>query len=138
MNNEATRACSTCKIVKLLEEFASNKSRDKISGRSYECRICERKRSREYYLKHKEKLLKKQKEYYKVRKEVSPEKIRARELVKVAVKSGKLIKEPCIVCLDTEVQGHHPDYSKPLEVKWLCVLHHRELHRADRTYQETN
>jgi hypothetical protein len=26
-------------------------------------------------------------------------------------------------------QGHHPDYSKPFEVVWLCQLHHSEEHR---------
>lgn len=26
------------------------------------------------------------------------------------------------------VQCHHKDYSKPLDVIWLCLKHHRELH----------
>ncbi len=38
--------------------------------------------------------------------------------------------EPCSVCGTTEnVEKHHPDYSKPFEVVFLCRPHHRELHR---------
>lgn len=33
-----------------------------------------------------------------------------------------------------KVQAHHDDYSKPLEVRWLCVphhaLHHKQLRQA--------
>ena len=46
-----------------------------------------------------------------------------------AVRDGKVIKQPCFVCGDTDVQGHHPDYDSPLDVVWLCVPHHAEIHR---------
>ena len=58
-----------------------------------------------------------------------PEKHRARESVKRAKKSGKLIPEPCLVCGNKKVHAHHEDYSKPLDVKWLCAgCHHNEHH----------
>lgn len=44
---------------------------------------------------------------------------------------GLLEPEACKVC-GSPAQMHHPDYSKPLEVVWLCVKHHRELHQAQR------
>lgn len=47
-----------------------------------------------------------------------------------AVKRGVLQKQPCEVCSDSKAQAHHDDYNKPLDVKWLCVFHHRELHNA--------
>jgi len=47
--------------------------------------------------------------------------------VKAALKSGKLIKHPCF-CGELKVEGHHEDYSKPLDVTWLCPLHHAERH----------
>lgn len=42
---------------------------------------------------------------------------------------GALVPQPCEVCGTKDVEKHHPDYSKPLEVKWLCRDHHLELHR---------
>lgn len=49
----------------------------------------------------------------------------ARNKVTYAVRLGKLIKVPCD-CGDKEVQAHHEDYSKPLEVEWLCRTCHNE------------
>jgi len=53
----------------------------------------------------------------------------ARVIVGNSVRDGKLIKEPCEVCGDTDSAGHHEDYTKPLEVTWLCLHHHGERHR---------
>ncbi len=52
-----------------------------------------------------------------------------RSAVHRAVRTGKLAKAPCDVCGSTYVVAHHNDYSKPLEVQWLCRLHHWELHQ---------
>jgi hypothetical protein len=42
----------------------------------------------------------------------------------------RLTKQPCERCGSTiRVHGHHEDYSKPLEVMWLCPIHHAERHR---------
>jgi hypothetical protein len=56
-------------------------------------------------------------------------KINARRIASHYQERGKLIKQPCAVCGDPNSQKHHPDYSKPLEVIWLCPDHHHELHR---------
>jgi len=48
-----------------------------------------------------------------------------------AVKSGKLAKLPCAVCCSLDVQMHHPDYSEPYEVVWLCMKHHGVVHRHE-------
>ena len=46
------------------------------------------------------------------------------------VRRGLIEKRPCEVCGDADAEGHHDDYSKPLEVRWLCRKHHKEHHRA--------
>ena len=55
-----------------------------------------------------------------------PEKDLARSMVFDAVRSGRLAKLPCSECGSEKVEAHHRDYSKPLDVQWLCHLHHRQ------------
>ncbi len=45
-----------------------------------------------------------------------------------AVRDGKITRQPCETCGD-KAQAHHDDYTKPLDVRWLCPKHHAELHR---------
>lgn len=40
----------------------------------------------------------------------------------------KLKKQPCEVCGKFPAQAHHHDYSKPLDVNWLCTRHHADKH----------
>ena len=37
-------------------------------------------------------------------------------------------KVPCVICLSDGVHRHHRDYSKPLEIVWLCASCHKLLH----------
>ena len=46
-----------------------------------------------------------------------------------AIRDGRLEKYPCEICGDDKVHGHHDDYAKPLDVRWLCPTHHVEWHR---------
>ena len=66
--------------------------------------------------------------YRKIQKQRYPEKSKARELVASAIRNKSLVKEPCIICGDINSFAHHEDYSKPLDVIWLCRKHHREKH----------
>jgi len=59
----------------------------------------------------------------------NPEKRAAHMAVSNAIRDGKLTKQPCEVCGNERAQAHHDDYSKPLEVRWLCVKHHAEHHK---------
>ena len=58
----------------------------------------------------------------------NPDKALARSLVARALRAGKLTRQPCEACGAARSQGHHDDYAKPLEVRWLCFTHHREAH----------
>lgn len=51
-----------------------------------------------------------------------------RKLTRNKVAKGVINKKPCEVCGITEVEAHHDDYYKPLDIRWLCKLHHRDYH----------
>jgi hypothetical protein len=55
---------------------------------------------------------------------------KARSKFRAAVARGKIEKKPCAVCGEEKVEGHHFDYTKPLEVIWLCKVHHGAIHGA--------
>ena len=67
--------------------------------------------------------------YKKLQKMRYPERMRARKITTNAIARGKLIQQPCVVCGIPDSHAHHEDYSRPLEVIWLCAQHHRELHQ---------
>lgn len=52
------------------------------------------------------------------------DKTRARSAVERAVRRGQLKQLPCEICGVLPTQAHHEDYSKPLDVRWLCHKHH--------------
>ena len=58
-----------------------------------------------------------------------PEKIAARAAVNLAVHQGTLVKRPCEHCGAKRVHGHHTDYSRPLDVMWLCQKCHTNEHK---------
>ena len=55
-----------------------------------------------------------------------PAKHRARAAVAYAKRMGHLVPAPCEVCGSPDVEAHHDDYEKKLEVRWLCRPHHVE------------
>jgi hypothetical protein len=64
-----------------------------------------------------------------------PQKRKARVIVGNAIRDGRLIRKPCEVCGLEKSEAHHADYSKPLEVRWLCLIHHREADNKERKWQ---
>jgi hypothetical protein len=53
---------------------------------------------------------------------------KARNMVIIRIHNGSLERGDCEVCGEPDAQAHHDDYSKPLDVRWLCDRHHREHH----------
>lgn len=82
------------------------------------CRLCHNAYNRAWRIAH----------HY----ELSPEqshKARVRSVSKMALRRGRLTRQPCEVCGE-RAEMHHPDYSQPLLVRWLCPVHHRDVHDA--------
>jgi hypothetical protein len=62
-------------------------------------------------------------QYQQENRKLNPEKSSARSSANYAVKTGKLIPSPrCQLCLQKkpDIEKHHPDYDKRLDVIWLC------------------
>ena len=49
--------------------------------------------------------------------------------VQYALRSGRIQKQSCEVCGNPKADAHHDDYTKPLQIRWLCRRHHKEYHR---------
>lgn len=62
----------------------------------------------------------------------NPEKRKAHWRINNALRKKHIVKPTiCSVCeVESLVHGHHDDYSKPLEVRWLCAFCHGAVHRA--------
>lgn len=61
-----------------------------------------------------------------------PERAAAHIAVRDAVAAGVLKPLPCETCGESRSEAHHDDYGRPLSVRWLCRLHHREHHYGPR------
>ena len=140
-NNSSTkgRSCTRCKLTKPLVDFYNKPGGSE--GKSSFCRDCYKEYYMEDYYRNRAGRLKQDRERYRKNKSKRiksiraynakfPEKTKARDMLRNAVATNKIIKEPCEICKTSEnVHGHHEDYSKPLEVIWLCYTHHAEVHR---------
>ncbi len=124
------KTCDRCSQTKPLDEF--NIYRRMRDGRSSYCRDCSRELTEEWRVNHPEKTRESNRApNYKPH----PMKLRARYDMRNGVRHGKLIRPSvCSRCSkECHPDAHHPDYSQPLEVVWLCrschVLVERELRR---------
>lgn len=65
----------------------------------------------------------------------------ARYAVKIAIKSGKLIRaEKCELCNEESpfIEAHHKDYGDPLNVNWLCRTCHCKVHSTNHPLNPDN
>lgn len=137
--------CRKCESVASLKYYHNNRSKcaathqkwvdnNKDSIRLY---------SKKYHEDHveeiaeyeKEKLncpkVKEQYQEYAARyRENNPKKVKAHNAATIALRKGELIKQDCEDCFsDTNIDMHHEDYDKPLDVVWLCRKCHTRRHR---------
>lgn len=134
------RTCKCCGETKSLSEFYHWPNAKKPSGLySRGCKPCENAKTRAARRanlaayqeadrkrgKRPSLLLNETPEHRQIRRD----KQRGRKIMHTAIRKGELIRQPCQVCGAVKVEAHHSDYSKPLDVMWLCRFHHMEEHR---------
>jgi hypothetical protein len=133
------RYCEVCGVI--------------VEGKKKYCDICLKMRIRASQIRFRSNLKnkEKQKQYYhdwyikdtttrnsrldedmKRLKSITNKKMRANNLVFLALKKGILIKsQTCENCMTkSDLHGHHEDYEKPYHVHWLCARCHSLLHRG--------
>ena len=127
--------CPKCETEKSDSEFHKNCSRkDGLSGW---CKACKTGHDQGYYQSHRIEIAEQHRSpagkvshcrRSKKYRRNNPEKIKAQHAVNDAVRAGKLQRPSfCESCFqEKSVHGHHEDYSKPLEVDWLCIKCHRD------------
>lgn len=139
MCSDGIKLCPQCGEHKAASAFGPTKTnRD---GLACYCRGCARQRGRERYARNAEVCRSNQRlvrrmhpervrdaaRMYKLRNPVAT---RATRKANYAISVGRLLREPCERCGATRSEAHHDDYSKPLDVRWLCrschCLHHRK------------
>ena len=123
--------CKECSRGKAREWQRSNPERHAEASARWDRENIERKRElrRESYRRHRAAQMQRS----KARRDEEPEKYRARYTLTNAVREGKIAKpsacEDCGKELSARlIHGHHHDYSKPLEVEWLCAPCHATRH----------
>jgi ribosomal protein S27AE len=63
------------------------------------------------------------------------QKIYAHQAVYRAIRSGRLVRQPCSRCGAEPAEAHHEDYARRLDVEWLCPECHRQRHDEYGWYQ---
>jgi hypothetical protein len=132
------KTCFKCGHTKTLDEFYRHKSMG--DGHLNKCKAC----TKTDVAKHRAENLHDIRAYDKARS-VSPHRVELRKKVGAewresnpsrraaqvalgnAVRSGKVIPQPCFVCGEA-AEAHHPNYDAPLDVVWLCPPHHKQAH----------
>ena len=121
---------NVCQKCKLQKECLVNSRRQVNTGKiryNYLCKECNNEKSKKYRLTEKGRI-----SIYKTKQkqwEKNSERMHARRFLAYHVRLG-YIKRPdnCSKCNSLgKIEGHHTDYTKPLEVVWLC----RNCHWAE-------
>ena len=135
----ASKVCFKCGADKPLGEFYRHPKM--ADGHLNKCKECNKRDVREnrakrvdYYREYDRargnRLTKERISHYN---HAFPKKTKARNAVSNAVRDGKLTKpNACQSCGSGGfIHGHHDDYDRPLDVRWLCAACHSQWHKAN-------
>lgn len=135
------KTCFKCHQAKPLNGFY--KHRAMLDGHLNKCIECTKKDANNHRYKNIERIRaydrsrgnRRSLEALKKYRSSNPEKYLAHNIVNNAIRDGFLVKKECERCGDKKSQAHHDDYSKPLDIVWLCSQHHHDRHKELRNSQ---
>jgi hypothetical protein len=114
------RFCIDCKKFKKVT-YVKKRGKEKTS---YRCRECNTKICKKYRDAGGMKPIRERIEKYE---KANPEKRRAWNLAK------EIPLMPCETCGTTKkIHRHHDDYTKPMQVRFLCPAHHKQAHMKEK------
>jgi len=136
------KQCTKCREVKPLAEYYKDRRRPR--GLQSKCRSCANSQVSLWRQKNKSKVLEQERRRFrdnpqkrKLKKQRYrdkwPEKTGAQQVLRSRVYRGTIQKpSACSACGASHpkhlIQGHHEDYSKPLDVIWMCASCHNAIH----------
>lgn len=150
-----TKKCTKCHEILDIVYFSKSKSR--YDGLNPWCKKCSCINSRNHYIRNKnkilirhhkyninnkDKILSQQKEYYNRNHKYIRERLSnyyythknsclIYTQVREAIKKNIINRDKCAICQSkNNLDAHHPDYSKPLEIIPLCRSCHSKLHQS--------
>ena len=152
---QSTKKCRQCGIPKPLLDFYTHSAM--ADGHLNKCKECVKARTKMYadanpdkvrLLGREKRRRPKYKEIDKLWHQQHPEqrrshrlkweaqnrdKRKAEQAVSNAIRDGKLLRSSqCSQCGATgDIEAHHPDYDKPLDVVWLCTACHGETRHKE-------
>ena len=133
------KRCKGCqRLIPLSEFYQHGAMKD---GYLNFCKDCVRLRISAYRLRNVEQARAKESErYYRKRDDEefkrgrlkymrgwrTPQKVKAHNDVRRRLKRP----DACSMCgKKCKVEGHHPNYEKPLEIVWVCAMCHHQIHK---------
>lgn len=128
------RRCVSCSKIKPRSDFHRNAS--SLGGTTSICRACRREYDRAQHAalradpKRLEQYRAARRAWYRRTKQNDKPRSIVRRMVYLAIKAGLLTRQPCTECGNPQSEAHHDDYTKPLDVRWLCRAHHRAVDKG--------
>lgn len=122
--NKLKAACKVCCTIQGQAWQRKHPESNRMAVKRWQERNVEYRRAyqRKYSKEHRETVLAKERRHAILH----PEKVQARSAARHSARNKKIERQPCVICGATNVEAHHEDYSKPLNVIWLCKKHHFE------------
>jgi len=137
------KVCFKCKKSKPLNQFYKHPQME--DGHLNKCKECAKidvsdnyRKNKDHYREYEVKRNKTKKRKVqkfiqcKISRANNPEKRKAHGVISKALKAKKIIRpDRCAICgkKDMILHAHHEDYSKPLDVLWVCVQCHQHIHK---------